>query len=71
MWGDTCKTCAFWKQNANKLEDGECRKNPPVPVYAEGMIRHMSPKTTADFWCGEHWDIDQANKTMAVIREEE
>lgn len=53
-----CSTCRWWVQNESE-NDGECRKNPPVPYLTRNLLGETAsgglfPCTSYNDFCGAH-----------------
>ncbi len=49
-----CATCAHWAcQSRDEGQYGECRRNPPTVMFAEGRFHSARPTTPGDIVCGE------------------
>lgn len=53
---ETCENCGHYAIYEDGIA-GECRKNPPQIIKAEGFQRFWTvfPTTMATDWCGEWW----------------
>lgn len=62
----TCINCKFY-QSVHMVENGECRKRPPVPfIYHDpkndkDRVVGEFPPTNPLSWCGEFEEVEPAN----------
>ena len=57
-----CDECRFWKQQNTTVFEGECHRNPPVPVKIAYICSYW-PRCNRDDWCGEF----QAKETGETV----
>lgn len=49
----TCGNCRWWHRGEPILQNGQCRRFPPVPIVSHGYVR---PTMAEDNSCGEWRD---------------
>ena len=52
-----CQDCRFWayseRSEAVRIDIGECRRNPPLPIGTQLLAEQLWAYTRFDNWCGE------------------
>jgi len=48
-----CGNCAYFYRAKSEQESDLCRRNPPVVVLHDGMVRAIQSPVEPTSWCGE------------------
>ncbi len=53
----TCKTCKYYDQLFKEVEEGKCKRYPPLMVNTKDQSFYSQPVVADDDTCGEHKEL--------------